>query len=238
MAVQRDPDDVLVVLFKHLAQENPIKSLEAGRPIYDDIEVCEIRAPGSKDVKVFPATSFTRWIDDPHTGRQTKQTYAERFSYQYRQFKSQATQTKSGTPLEHVSFLSEGKRAELRAQNVYTVEQLSAIEGTELKNLGPFGREMKNKAEEYIAEGKSSAPNKQMIAELEALRARNAVLEEDLQAKKISTDDAEGEFANMDLDQIREYITTNSGQEPIGAKNMNRKTLVRLAMNLRPEKVA
>jgi hypothetical protein len=225
-------------LFKHLAQENPAKSLEAGRPIYDDIEVCEIRAPGSKDVKVFPATSFTRWVDDPHTGRQTKQTYAERFSYQYRQFKSQATQTKSGTPLEHVSFLSEGKRAELRAQNVYTVEQLSAIEGAELKNLGPFGREMKNKAEEYIAEGKSSAPNKQMIAELEALRARNAVLEEDLQAKKNNTDDAEGEFANMDLDQIREYITVNSGQEPIGAKNMNRKTLVRLAANLRPEKVA
>jgi len=234
---QRDPDDVLVVLFKHFAQENPAKSLEAGRPIFDDIEVCEIRSPGNKDVKVFPATSFTRWIDDPHTGRQTKQTYAERFSYQYRQFKAQATQTKSGTPLDHVPFLSEGKRAELRAQNVYTVEQLAAIEGTELKNLGPFGREMKNKAEEYIAEGKSSAPNMKMRAELEALRARNAVLEEDMQAKR-NADDAEGEFANMDLDQIREYITTNSGQEPIGAKNMNRKTLVRLAANLRPEKVA
>jgi len=63
------------------------------------------------------------------------------------------------------------------------------------------------------------------------------VLEEDMQAKR-NGEDAEGEFANMDLDQIREYITVNSGQEPIGAKNMNRKTLVRLAANLRPEKVA
>jgi len=238
MPAYRDPDDVLVVLFKYFAKENEAKSLEAGRPIFDDLEVCEIRAPGSRDVKVFPATSFSRWLDDPHTGRQVKQTYAERFAHQYRQFKAQATQTKSGTPLEHAPFLSEGKRAELRAQNVYTVEQLAAIEGTELKNLGPFGREMKNKAEEYIAEGKSSAPNRQMLAELEALRARNAVLEEDMQAKHKNADDAEGEFAQMDLDQIREYITVNSGQEPIGAKNMNRKTLVRLAANLRPEKVA
>ena len=237
MPAYRDPDDVLVVLFKYFAQENEAKSLEAGRPIYDDIEVCEIRAPGSRDVKVFPATAFSRWLDDPHTGRQTKQTYAERFAHQYRQFKANAAQTKTGTPLDHAPFLSEGKRAELKAQNLYTVEALADIEGAELKNLGPSGREMKTKAMEYIAESKLAAPNKQMVAELEALRARNAVLEEDMQAKK-NAEDAEGEFANMDLDQIREYITVNSGQEPIGAKNMNRKTLVRLAANLRPEKVA
>ena len=237
MPAYRDPDDVLVVLFKYFAQENEAKSLEAGRPIYDDIEVCEIRAPGSRDVKVFPATAFSRWLDDPHTGRQTKQTYAERFAHQYRQFKANAAQTKTGTPLDHAPFLSEGKRAELKAQNLYTVEALADIEGAELKNLGPSGREMKTKAMEYIAESKMAAPNKQMVAELEALRARNAALEEDMQAKK-NAEDAEGEFANMDLDQIREYITVNSGQEPIGAKNMNRKTLVRLAANLRPEKVA
>jgi len=237
MPAYRDPDDVLVVLFKYFAQENEAKSLEAGRPIFDDLEVCEIRAPGSRDVKVFPATSFSRWLDDPHTGRQVKQTYAERFAHQYRQFKANAAQTKTGTPLEHAPFLSEGKRAELKAQNLYTVEALADIEGAELKNLGPGGREMKTKAMEYIAESKAHAPNKQMVAELEALRARNAVLEEDMQAKR-NGEDAEGEFAQMDLDQIREYITVNSGQEPIGAKNMNRKTLVRLAANLRPEKVA
>jgi len=239
MAAQRDPDDVLVVLFKHLAQQNEIKSLEAGRPIYDDIEVCEIRAPGSKDVKVFPATAFARWVDDPFTGRQTKQSYAERFPHQYRQFKSHATQTKSGTPLEHATFLTEGRRAELRAQNVYTVEQLAAIEGAELKNLGPNGRDMKNAATEYIEEGRSSAPNMKMMAELEALKARNAILEEDLQAKKNRPQSAEDQFEEMSLDQLREYITTNTGQAPMGnISSMNKKTLVRMAMDCRPEKVA
>jgi len=175
MRANQDPDEVLVVLFKYHAEENELKTLEAGRPIFDDKEMCEIRAPGSKDVKVFPAHYFSRWVDDPLTGRQYRQTYAERFRHQYQQFKSQASQTKTGTPLEHAPFLSEGKRSEFRAQNIYTVEQLADIEGAELKNLGPGGREMKNAAMEYIAEGRNAAPNKQMMAELEALKARNAV---------------------------------------------------------------
>ena len=43
---------------------------------------------------------------------------------------------------------------------------------------------MKNQAIEFIAESKAGAANKQMLAELEVLRARNAILEEDLQLKK------------------------------------------------------
>ena len=141
----------------------------------------------------------------------------------------------SGTPLEHAPFLTEGRRAELRAQNLYTVEALADIEGNELKNLGPGGREMKNQAMEYIAESRSAAPSKQMMAELEALRARNIILEEDLGLKK-QQDSEEGEFAGMSLDQLREFITVNTGQAPMGS--CNRKTLIRMAQDARPNKVA
>jgi hypothetical protein len=240
MQTHRDPDDALVVLFKYLAQPNPVRSLAEGRPIFDDIEVCEIRAPGSKDVKVFPATAVTRWMDDRFTGEQRTQTYAERFAHQYRQFKAEAAQTKSGTPLELAKFLTEGRRAELRAQNVYTVEQLADIEGQELKNLGPGGREMKNQAQEYIAVGRSAAPNEQMRAELEALRARNAVLEEDFKlvaaAKSNGAPSQDSEFDNMSLDELRAFITTHTGHAPMGS--MNRKTLIRMATDARPEKAA
>jgi hypothetical protein len=238
MPVQ-DPDDLLVVLFKHLATENKAKSLAEGRPIFDDQEICEIRAPGSKDVKVFPANAFARWIDDPMTGEQTKQSYAERFSHQYRQFKAKASQTKTGTPLDFALFLSEGRRSELKAQNIYTIEQLAAVEGAELKNLGPGGREMKNAAEAFIEEGRASAPNRQMVEELAALKARNAVLEEDMKIKKArqeaeaSTDD---EFDEMSLIELRAYITEQTGQAPLGA--LNRNALRRMAKNSRPDKVA
>ena len=238
MAV-KDPDEHLVVLFKNVALKNEVKTLAEGRPIFDDIEMCEVRWPGSRDVRVFPANYFARWVDDPFTGGQTKQSYAERFAHQYRQFKSQHAQTKTGTPLDFAAFLTDGRRAELKAQNIYTIEQLAAIDGPELKNLGPGGREMKNSAMAFIEEGKASAPNKQMQAELEALKVRNAILEEDMAARKARGEGAaDSEFDPMSAAELRAYIAEHTGQEPLGAKNMNRKTLVRMAENCRPDKAA
>jgi hypothetical protein len=238
MMRNQDPDELLVVLFKHVPIKDDAKSLAEGRPIFEDKEVCEIRSAGSPDVKVFPSTDFTRWVTDPMTRQQRAETYAERFRHQYQQFKRDVSQTKIGTPLDLVPFLTDARRAELRAQNVYTIEQLAGIDGEELKNLGPGGREMKNKADDYIKESMATAPNMQLLAQLEQLRARNVILEEDAAHKK-SVEQATGsEFDNMDLTQLREYIATHSGQKPIGAENMNRKTLVRMAESVRPEKVA
>jgi hypothetical protein len=238
MARNQDPDELLVVLFKHIAVHSEAKSLAEGRPIFEDVEVCEIRSPGSPDVKVFKSTDVTRWVTDPLTRQQRTETYAERFRHQYQQFKRDVAQTKIGTPLDLVPFLTGARRAELRAHNVYTVEQLSAIDGEELKNLGPGGREMKNNAGEYIAKSLQAAPNMQLMAELEQLRARNVILEEDAAHKKSIEQAMGSEFDGMDLDQLREYIATHSGHMPIGANNMNRKTLVRMAESVRPEKVA
>ena len=237
----RDPDETLVVLFRHLETQNDVKTLAEGRPVFDDIEVVEIRLPGSKDVKVFPATAMsTQWIRDPYSGSEHQITYAERFDHQYRQFKAKAAQTKSGTPLDYAPFLTAGRRAELRAQNIYTVEQLAAIEGTELKNLGPDGRGYKNQAVEYLAESKAGAPTLQMAAELEALRMRNAMLEEDAQRKAAheaaKPRAAEADFDDMTIDQLRDYVTTHTGHEPVGT--FNHKQLKRLAIEAKTSKAA
>jgi hypothetical protein len=72
-----------------------------------------------------------------------------------------------------------------------------------------------------------------MQAELEALRAKNAVLEEDLEAVRNKPD---GEFEAMTLEQLRDFITANTGHAPAGT--LNRKTLTRMAMDTRPEKAA
>lgn len=226
MQQQRDPDAAIVALFRNHAVKDEAKSRAEGRPIYDDMEVVEIRFPGSRAMSVFPATALSHWANDFQTGEQTPITYAERFSRQYQQFKSQHAQTKSGTPLEHAPFLTEARRAELRALNIYTVEQLAVVDGPELKNLGNNGRDLKNKAQEYIAESKAAAPTAAMVAELEALRARNAVLEDDAKLLK-DADKSDAVFDDMTLEQLREYITTNSGHAPHGS--IGRKTLVRMA---------
>jgi hypothetical protein len=232
----RDPDASLVATFRHHPMPNDAKSATEGRPIYDDVEVVDIRKPGSRDFTTHPAIEVCGWTVDPHTGGQVQVTYAERFSRQYQQFKAKLTQTKSGTPIDHAPFLTEGRRAELRAQNIYTVEQLAGIDGQELKNLGQGGREMKNWAMEYIAESKIAAPSMQLQAELEALRARNQVLEEDNDALKRRTATAEAQFEDMTDDQIHKYIQTHTGHPPQG--NLPRKTLVRMAMEARPSKAA
>jgi hypothetical protein len=187
---------------------------------------------------VFPATAMSHWATYFQTGGQYKVTYAERFRHQYQQFKMQAQQTKSGTPLEHAPFLTEGKRAELRAQNVYTVEALAAIEGLELKNLGTGGRELKNAAEAYIEEGKQAAPNLQIAAELEALKAKNQLLEEDMARirERGEAIDDDPQFSNMTTDELRDYVTINTGHAPHGS--LNRKTLLRMADAARKEKAA
>ena len=233
MPAYQDPDDRLVVTFKHQALPDEAKSLAEGRPIFVDREICEIRVPGGGDVKVFHANEFARWVIDANSGQQYQQTYAERFQRQYQQFKAHAAQTKSGTPIEYVAFLSAARRAELKAQNVYTLESLADIEGAELKNLGPGGREMKNQAMALIAHGKASAPDLQLKNEIEALRARNAILEGDaeIRAKR-----PENQFEAMSDEQLREYIFTNTGQAPQG--NNSHKTLVRMATEARPDKAA
>jgi len=223
----RNPEDALVPMFKNHAIKNDAKSAEAGRPIYDDLEICEVRIAGSRTVSVFPATAISFWRDDPDTGEQVPVTYAERFSRQYRQFKEMTAQTKAGTPLEHAPFLTAARRAEFRALNIYTVEALALIDGQELKNLGHAGRDLKNKAQEYLDEAKLNAPNTAMAADLEALKARNSILEEDMLKLKANAEKEATQFDGMSLEELREFITTNTGHAPHGS--LNRKTLERMA---------
>jgi hypothetical protein len=245
MAAPKDPDASIVAFFKEIAVKDEAASVKAGRPIFSDLEVIELHYPGSQNWSAHPAASFSHWAANPITGEQVKVTYAERFAHQYQQFKSRATQTKTGTPLAYAAFLSEARRAELRAQNVFTVEALASVDGQQLKNLGHGGREMKNAAMEYLETTQRGAVSTQVQAELETLRAQNAVMQEDLTALKALKDlqsmPSSGrldhdEFDEMDLQQLREYITSNTGQAPIGA--LNAKTLRRMARTCQPEKAS
>lgn len=240
----KDPDENIVAIFKDFAIKNEAESVKANRAIFDDLEIVELRFPGSKNWSAYPATFFSHWGVDPETGEQVKVTYAERFKRQYQQFKSRSTQTKAGTPLEYAPFLTEAKRAELRAQNIYTVEAIAAIDGQPLKNLGQGGRDIKNAAMEFIETAKAGAPNAQMQAELEALRLQNQLMSEDLsllksrakEPEKASMFEPADEFDGMTLDQLRDYITSNTGRAPMGT--LNRKNLLRLARESRPKEDA
>jgi hypothetical protein len=237
----RNPDNTLVVVFKTIPMKNDIKTLAEGRPIFDDVEVVTIRAPGSQNTTVQVATDLStdQWLVNPDTGEQYQRSYAERFARQYQQFKARQQQTIQGTPLDYATFLTDARRAELRAMNVYTMEQLAAVDGQELKNLGPNGRDYKNRSIEYLADSKGKVHDMQLAADLDAEKARNAVLAEDNEALKTrlaQLANGDGQFAAMSDEQVRAYITTHTGHAPQG--NLSRKMLLQMATAAVPSKAA
>ena len=127
--------------------------------------------------------------------------------------------------------MTPGKCAELRALNLYTVEALEAIEGVELKNLGLGGRELKNMAKEYLDHSRRIAPDTQRIAMDAAKDERLKILEEDNAILKHKLTSGEAQFEAMSIDELRTYITTQTGAAPHGSNN--KKTLIRMAMNHR-----
>ncbi len=169
---------VTYAAFKTLSVMNDAKSKKDGRPVYDDHEVCEIRFSANKQtVGVFPAHEQCEWGEDPVTSERVRITYAQKFNEQYKKFKAGAVQSASGTPVEELPFLTQGKRLELKALNIYTAEALAALDGNNLKMLGMGGRDLKNQAQLYLDSAAKSHDVMAVVAENEDLKRRIAALE-------------------------------------------------------------
>lgn len=161
------PTTGMVVTFRNHVIPDEVASKAQGRPIFKDMEVCDIRLAGQRATYTFPATET-----EPNATRAagTEISYAEVYSEQYRAFKSGADQPAGGTPLSEATFLTEGKRRELKALGVHTVETLAAIDGTPLKQLGMGGREMKTQAQAYLDKAAGSADVTGMAATIASLQ--------------------------------------------------------------------
>jgi hypothetical protein len=166
-------------VFKMLSTPNEAESRKAGRPIYDDQEVVEIRFSGNKQtVGVFPAHEQCEWGVDPVTSEKTRITYAQKFNEQYKKFKAGEAQAAHGTPLEELTFLTQGKRLELKALNIYTVESLAALDGNNLRMLGMGGRELKTQAQFYLDSAARNHDAGSLAAEVASLRKQLADLQQ------------------------------------------------------------
>lgn len=221
-----------VRFFTHVDQ-NPTKSREKGRPIYDEMEAVEISFGGDRLMKrVFPAHSFARYFTTPD-GQTEEQTYAMRFSEHYKRFKSGKEQAQDGTPLEELTFLTKGKRMELKALGIHTAENLAALDGQPLKSLGMGGREMKNQAQAYLDSASGSAVATKLAAENEDLKARIKMLEEEQLAPTPQLEPAvpPSEFEDWDDALLKDYIEEKTGAKPKG--NPSHATLVAAAEELK-----
>ena len=168
----QDNDSLVVPFFKSMAQHDEQASKAAGRPIYRDMEIVEVRIAGDRNfAPTFPAHAMWRRIDGDEV------TYAQRWPKQFERFKENQTQVADGTPLSELPFLTESKRMELRGLKVYTAEALASLDGKNLQALGQNGRTLKNQAEAYLKKAEGTSQTVALVAEVENLKAQLAQMQ-------------------------------------------------------------
>lgn len=227
----------LTPLFRLEQIYNDAKSEKEKRPIFDDMEVCEIRFAGdNQKVSVFPAHADAG-LYDIGNGYEEHITYAQRFQPQYRQFKEAAVQTMSGTPLDRMPFLTPARRSELKALNINTIEQLATLDDRAIKMLGNGGRDLKDHASRFLGNGgqdaekeRLEAENDAMRRELDALRKPERIKDDPKAFDTPPDTDTSSSYDDMTVDELKDLIEVKSGAKPRG--NPNKATLVKMAEDI------
>lgn len=144
----------LPAVFYYEAVENKHKSALEGRPIFDEILYINIIRPGDK------TTDIHRKATD-----KDKQNYARELDL----FLRKGEQAISGTPIEQLTFLNRAQIAELKAMNVFSVEALSSLDD---RSAFMGWRDLRNKANAFLAMAKDQAVMTQWKEREEALEVR------------------------------------------------------------------
>lgn len=155
---QDEADKKLFVVFFREAVHSEFKSLEAGRPIFDDVDMIRIHTPGSRDTLV----------------NMVHQGYINRFPKQWAQYKQGLEQTVSGTPLTQVPWLTKSQVAELMAMNIKSVEQLAGMPDNVAQKFMNH-HALKQQATAYLEAAKGAAP---LLKMQEELKKRDETIEE------------------------------------------------------------
>jgi hypothetical protein len=157
-------DDKLYVKFSYHPLQNEAKSLEEGRPIFEDKEFITIMIPGDKDNVIM---------------REARPHDKQRFRRHYEAFKARNAQIMVGTPLDKWAYLTAGQVEELKFFNIFTVEQLVDLADVHAQKFMNINN-LKRQAKAYLEAAKSEAPIAQLQAQLDERDARIASLEEAL----------------------------------------------------------
>lgn len=162
-----EADKALLVRFFTQPLRNEEKSIQEGRPIFDDTEMVEIRVRGEKDNVVV---------------REIRPDDKRRFRDAYKHFREGKTLAESGTPLSAWSVMSASQVEELRYLGFYTVEHVADAADSAVSKF-PGMQSLKNRAKLFLEAAKGNAPLEKLSKsleekqnEIEALKAQMAAM--------------------------------------------------------------
>lgn len=144
-------DERLFVTFFNHPRKDEAKTLEEGRPIFNDESYVRIMVPGDKDsIIIRPARDMDK----------------QRFAKQWQAFSSGESEEQSGTPLKAWPMITRSQVEELKFFGVHTVEQLADLADVHVQKFMGVGM-LKQQAQAFMQAAKESAPLEQLNAALE-----------------------------------------------------------------------
>lgn len=137
------------------------KSRDAGRDIFEDTEMVEIRTPGDRDVIRRPVSAEDK----------------KRFAPLYVAFRrNESQEAVEGFPLKEWASISRSQAAELAHFGIRTVEHLAGAPDANLQQIGPL-MALRQKARDWLAAAKDNAVLAKLRSENDDLRSRLTTLE-------------------------------------------------------------
>jgi hypothetical protein len=162
-------------------RELPGKSLEAGRPIFEEVDYVAITNPGSRDEYI--------------TKAKDKAARDEFVAWAYRKWKATQEQVVDGTPLETVPFLNKAQVMELKALNVHTLESLASLPDT-AKQRFMGSVELSKKAKAYMNSAKDTALVTKMQSELDKRDRDIEAMKKQMEQMNARFEEAQRKLAN------------------------------------------
>ena len=160
----------LVIRFLVEPQEDEAASSKAGRPIFNDVEVVEVRVPGDPDVRRSVVNDY----------------YKRLYPKQYLAFKKGITQeTVNGTPLSVWAPMKRSQVEEARHFGLHTVQQLAQISDGNLQRLGPGWIALRQQARDWEKQANDGAALSELRAVVEKQAAQIKTMEDMLQRQSL-----------------------------------------------------
>lgn len=173
------------VEFKRIAKEDPRASVEAGYRKTKDIDMAFIMQPGSKDVVEKDAKAWLESIKNKLLSQSQDampQEWVDGFHKKYEAWKAGHEAPLNGTSVKEWPLLSPAQAENFISIRVVTIEDVAAMTEECMGRFGIGGRELREKAREWL-KGKEIASsvmqeNAELKAKLAALEKRLSELEE------------------------------------------------------------
>lgn len=156
--------DSTIPRFHTESVQDHVASAKEGRPIFFDQERVQLINPGNPSSPVELVTDFHR----------------QKWPEQWAAFKRGSESTVDGTPLEQWSYLKRGNVLELKALNIFSIEQCAALTDQAVQKIGMGGHNIRDMARSWLDEADQMKITSAALAERDAANARMASMELEL----------------------------------------------------------